>query len=580
MLERELIKWLHSTPVEEIKGYAYKLEGLIEEYKVDAEQYALDEDIESLEETITDIKEKQKLYRMIRGYYDTLYFAYEYFSADKNPENETNLIPEGGSIETAPDFHKELCDKLDELNTLKPTKKIGWGAPRGSGKSAYLTNVEPTHAVVYQTRKYIIIISETVSMSQSFLEFVSTNLKLNPKLVADFGRILSVNNRHNEVDNNEEFVTHTGIKVQASSIGGQLRGSRFKSTRPDLILCDDLESSRNTNTQDLREKNLHWFNSVIEPIGDPDRTATVYMGTLVHGMGLLPNVVQRPEYDSNIYSSILSDPTNIDMWIDLENSLRDVDNPDRLIDAEKFYYANKEKMDEGVEVLWADRFSYFDLLKKKVDIGSRAFASEYLNLPSDSESAIFKEDYLTYFDWKDLVNKNGSNMQLDVYGFWDIAMGKNHRSDYNAVTMIGRDSRTGVIYVLEAWAKKCAPSEAMEKALEFIEEYKPKIFGVETIQAQFEFYRQIQEKAVKRGYYFTRIKPVNPTAKKEQRIEALEPLFEQGVIRIRKQHRLLEEMLLQYPSHSHDDLPDCLASTLGLTRLNKQRAYYNKPEGL
>jgi len=46
MLERELIKWLHSTPVEEIKGYAYKLEGLIEEYKVDAEQYALDEDIE------------------------------------------------------------------------------------------------------------------------------------------------------------------------------------------------------------------------------------------------------------------------------------------------------------------------------------------------------------------------------------------------------------------------------------------------------------------------------------------------------------------------------------------------------
>lgn len=580
MLVDKLIKWLHDTPVEELKTYTDKLDGAIEELKIDAEQYGEDNDTEAVAETIDEIKEKQKLYRIIRGYYDTLFFAYEYFSDGSNPENETNLIPESGSLETAPDFHRELCGKLDELNTANPTKKIGWGAPRGSGKSAYLTNVEPTHAVVYQTRKYILIISETISMSQNFLEFVATNLKMNAKLVGDFGEVLSINNRHNETDNNEAFVTHTGIKVQASSMGGQLRGSRFKSTRPDLILCDDLESSKNTNTQELREKNIHWFNSVIEPIGDPTRTAIVYMGTLVHGNGLLPNVVQRPEYDSKIYSSIINEPTHMDMWVDLENNLRDIDNPDRLFEAEKYYYENKEKMDEGAEVLWADRFSYFDLIKKKVDVGSRAFASEYLNSPSDSETAIFKEEYMTYFDWKDLHHESGSKMNLDIYGFWDIAMGKNHRSDYNAVVIIGRDPKTGVIYVLEAWAKKCPPSEAMAKALEYIEMYRPKTFGVETIQAQFEFYRQIQAEAVKRGYYFTRIKPVNPTAKKEQRIEALEPLFESGVIRIRKQQRLLEDMLLQYPSHSHDDLPDCLASALGLTRLNRQRAYYNKPEGL
>lgn len=579
MKAQELIKWLHDTPVEDIKGYASKLEGIIEELKVDAEQYVRDQDAESLEETITEIKEKQKLYRMIRGYYDVLFFAYEYFSDDNNPENETNLIPAGVGIDDAPHFHIELCSKLDELNTEKRTKKIGWGAPRGSGKSAYLTNIEPTHAVIYQTRKYIIIISETVSMSQNFLEFVSTNLKLNAKLRGDFGEVLSVNNRHNELDNNEAFVTHTSIKVQATSMGGQLRGSRFKSYRPDLILCDDLESSKNTNTQDLREKNLHWFNSVIEPIGDPTTTAIVYMGTLVHGQGLLPNVVNRPEYDSKIYSSIIEDPINMDMWINLENMLRNVDDPDRLYTAEKYYYENKEAMDEGIKVLWEDRFSYFDLIKKKVDVGSRAFASEYLNKPSDAESSIFKEGYITYYDLDDLYNAGGSKKQLEIYGFWDIAMGKNRRSDYNAITIIGRDTRTGIVYVLEAWAKKCPPSEAMAQALEFIEQYRPKVFGVETIQAQFEFYRQLQEIAVKRGYYFTRIKPVNPYSKKEERIEAMEPLFEQGYIRIRKQQRLLEEMLVQFPNHSHDDLPDCLASTIGLTRINRQRAYYSKPEG-
>lgn len=580
MIVKDIIRWLHTTPIEEVKNYTMRLEGIIEELIVDAEEYKKTMDIEALSEALEEIKEKKQLYRMMRGYYDVLFFAYEYFSEDSNPENETNLIPADTVITQAPLFHSELCAKLDELTTVKRTKKIGWGAPRGSGKSAYLSNIYPVHAVVYKTRKYILIISETVSMSQAFLEFIGTNLKMNPKLRGDFGEYLSPNRMKNAQDNNESFVTHNEIKVQASSVGGQLRGSRFKNARPDLILCDDIESSKNTNTQDLRDKNLHWFNSVIEPIGDPTTTAIIYMGTLVHGQGLLPNVLQRPEYDSKIYSSVLSEPTHLDMWEHFETILGDVENENRLIEAEDYYYANETKMNEGVEVLWPSRFPYFDLIKKKMDIGSRAFASEYLNLPSDEESAIFKKDYFSYFDRETLYTAQGAKKHLDIYGFWDIAMGKNSRSDYNAVVIIGREPTTGVVYVLEAWAKKCPPHEAMAKALEFIEGYRPKTFGVETINAQFEFYRQIQQQAVQRGLYFTKIKPVNPTAKKEQRIEALEPLFEQGFIKIQRHQRLLEDMLLQYPAHPHDDLPDCLAAALGLTRLVKARAYFYKPDGV
>lgn len=580
MIASEVIKWLHDTSIEEIKRYASLLEVTIAELTLDAKHYAEIKDVESVKEIIEDIKGKKQLYRMIRGYYDVLFFAYEYFSDGRNKENETNLIPEGTSIEDAPVFHVELCSKLDDLTTLRPTKKIGWGAPRGSGKSAYLSNIYPTHSVVYQNRRYMLVISETVGMSQSFLEFVSTNLKHNDKLRGDFGTVLDPNKKKNEEDNQESFVTSTNIKVQAASIGGQLRGSRFKNARPDLIICDDIESSKNTNTQDLRDKNLHWFNSVIEPIGDPTTTSIIYMGTLVHGQGLLPNVLQRPEYDSKIYSSVLSEPIHNEMWEQFENTLKDVENQNRLIEAENYYYSNKTLMDEGIQVLWGERFSYLDLMKKKVDLGSRAFSSEYLNLPSDIESAIFKEDYFNYFDREDLYFKDGSKKYLDIYGFWDIAMGKNSRSDYNAIIIIGREPKSGIVYVLEAFAKKCQPHEAMQKALEFITKYQPKVFGVETINAQFEFYRQLQEKAVQQGLYGTKIRPVNPTAKKEQRIEALEPLFEQGFIRTQKHQRLLEEMFIQYPAHPHDDLPDCLASVLGLTRLTKARRHFNKPEGL
>lgn len=576
----DLLKWLKNTPLEEVKQYADLIEGKIAELKVDAHNYAELGDIEAVSDLLEEVKYYSKVYRITRGYFDSLFFAYEYFSEERNPENETNLIPKGVFIEDAPDFHRELTAKLDELNTVAPTKNICWGAPRGSGKSAYLSNIEPIHSVVYRTRKYILIISETVSMSQNFIEFVATNLKQNQKLRDDFGEVLSPNKMKNEQDNSEGFVTHTEIKVQASSIGGQLRGSRFKNARPDLIICDDLESAKNTNTQDLRDKNLHWYNSVVVPLGDITKTAIVYMGTLVHGQGLLPNIMNRADYDSKMYSSIISEPVNQEYWDTVDKMLRDVGNPNRLNDAKEYYQKHKSVMDEGVEVLWGSRFSYFDLMVKKVEIGSRAFASEYLNLPSDDESCIFKESYLNHYTDNDLFDKYGKRIPMDIVGFYDIAMGKNSRSDYNSIHIIGRDRRTGAIYVLESWNKKCPPSEAVQMVLKLIEQYKPRVFGVETVNAQFEIYRQIQSQVIQRGYYWTRIKAVNPTGRKEVRIEMLEPLFEAGVIRTRQTHRLLHEMLLQYPNHNHDDAIDCLASAIDLLRVNKKKGYYYKPEGL
>ena len=301
---------------------------------------------------------------------------------------------------------------------------------------------------------------------------------------------------------------------------------------------------------------------------------------MVHGQGLLPEVLGRANFDSKIYSSIKSEPVRQDLWDKVETMLRDVDNPNRLYDARAFYEANKEAMDEGVEVLWADRFSYFDLICKKVEVGSRAFSSEYLNLPSDSESCIFREDSLYLYTDNDLYDNYGKRIPMDVVGFYDIAMGKNKRSDYNSIHIIGRDRRTGAVYVLESWNKKCTPSEALEKALELIAKHRPRIFGVETINAQFEIFRMLQSAVIKQGMYYTTVRAVNPTAKKEERIEMLEPLFEQGVIRTKKEHRLLHEMLLQYPNHNHDDAPDCLASAINLLKVNRKKGYFYKPEGV
>ncbi len=518
-------------------------------------------------------REAEKHYRILRSEYDVLYFAYEYFSDERNPENENNLIPAGGKFENAPAFHIELCEKLDELRD-NPTKKICWSVPRGHAKSGYMSNVFPVHQIIFRKRHYILIVSETGGMSKSFVEWVGDQLKYNKKLREDFGEVLSPNKMQNEQDNQEGFLTHTGIKVQASSIGSQLRGSRNGSYRPDLVILDDLESSKNTNTKELREKNLHWFNSVIMPIGDITRTSFVYMGTLVHGQGLLPHVLQRSDFDGRIYSAIVSEPERRDLWEHIDKILHDVENPNREVEADNFYFEHKEEMDKGALTLWNERFTYYELMKIKVNVGSKAFASEYLNKPSDDDSCIFKKEYFVFYDEHKIDLK-----KLDIYSFWDIAIGKSSRSDYNAILTIGRDRVTGVIYVLDAWAEKIPMHKALDMAERKIRQWNPKIFGVETVQAQYDMYRQLRERLMKAGIYSTRLLAFNPKGKKEDRIEQLEPLVEGGYLRFNKGHRLLLEQMELFPNADHDDTVDSLASAIEIAGKQRKKTYYRKPKG-
>jgi hypothetical protein len=106
----------------------------------------------------------------------------EYFSDDKNPENDQNLIPAGIGIKDAPSFHQELCSLLNEVSNKNPTARIAWAAPRGHAKSAYLSNCFPVHQIVFHKRKYILIISETDTSARKFIEWVSLQLKFNKSM--------------------------------------------------------------------------------------------------------------------------------------------------------------------------------------------------------------------------------------------------------------------------------------------------------------------------------------------------------------------------------------------------------------
>lgn len=528
---------------------------------------------------IANIKVLEKEYAYARGKEDILFFTYYFFASEYNPENDGNLIPEGVKLEDAPDIHSELAKLLQDVTKGKQNR-ICWSMPRGHGKSMMLSNIMPIYSVVYKTERFILIISEAEAQSQKFGEWVNDQLKHNLKLREVFGEEIAPDKKKGHKDNVEMF-DNGYTMIQAAGMGKRIRGIRYKSYRPTMVIGDDAESSQNTGTLELKQKNIDFWNKVVQPIGTPD-TKFIYMGTLVANNSLLTHIMDRADYRSKLYSAIVSYPDRADLWDEFETMYRNQDNPNRLDDALSFYEENKEEMNKGAATLWPDRFPYHKLMMEKVNIGSRAFSSEFLNVGFDDENSIFREKDILFFDDKDLFDQFNRPIKLDVYSFWDLAVGKNQRSDYNFIITIGRDNRTGIIYVLDAWGKKCPMHEALEVMFDKIVEWKPKVAGVETIQAQHEMYRQLQQMIIKRGVYHTKIKAIMPRGRKEERIESLEPIVENGALRFKKSQRLLLEQIVQFGNGAdHDDGPDALASAVHLSGGSKrQRGFYKKPTGL
>ena len=105
---------------------------------------------EMAEKYAQDIAILEKEYRVNRSAYDVLFFAYEYFSDDRNPDNDNNLIPKGAKLEDAPEVHRELCEMLDDIAWDNHSGKVCYSMPRGHAKSTFVSNVFPIHQCYFE----------------------------------------------------------------------------------------------------------------------------------------------------------------------------------------------------------------------------------------------------------------------------------------------------------------------------------------------------------------------------------------------------------------------------------------------
>lgn len=530
---------------------------------------ATDYDITELESVANEL---ERVKRVNRGEHDLMYFMIEYFSEDGNPNNPDNLIPKGVNVLNSADFHKTLCNLLDNITKGVQRTHVAWSVGRGHAKTAYLSNGYLCHQVAYRLRQYIVEISETTEVAGDFISWTRNQLKYNEKLREDFGVLLHEQKSQNLKDNNTEFITLSGTKVEAKGIGTQMRGLRHGNTRPDLFLLDDLESKGNTNTPELIENSKRWFREEMLPALSR-KGMCIYMGTIVCFDSLLDYVIkERRDFVSTKFPAVLSWADNENLW----NKWREIyrsDDPEAGQKAQAFYEENENEMLLGTKVLWEGMFSYLDLMKIREENGVKAFNQEYLGNPTDEERQIFKPEEMHYFIDSDLYGKD-----LEYYCGIDFAMGK-EKGDFSVIATVAKNKATGICYVTDIFMERVHPDVLLKTAVQKALQYQHDIIAVEAQMAQEWFADKLGEELRKFGYPAnTRLKQVKQRTRKSLRIEALLPDIQNGKLRFRESHRALLEQFEMYPMHKHDDGPDAVSmafsaskNAYGTVRVSKKR---------
>lgn len=400
------------------------------------------------------------------------------------------------------EWHRELI-----RNMCWP--RIAMAAPRSFAKSSYFSFFYPLFLLLEQPGINILLVSATGALAEKWLYKIKTELTGNKSILHFYG------DQEGDKWSNEELKLANGSTIMAKGAGKQLRGFR-----PDVVICDDLETDEMVISKDQRDKFDHWF--------DTDLTGMmlsggqiVVVGTILHPESFLADIINhgRSGWVSRLYQAI--DAT----W----------EHP-----------------------LWPDQWSREKLLARKAEIGEYAFNQEYMNDPIPDESRTFQEKWFKYYD------RQPSNAVY--FTTIDPAIEIDDVNDCTAIVTCAVDSSEN-IYVVETINKRMLPSETVDAIFDVYERWKPVTMGIETVGFQKMLKFDLDRERRRRRIYPHFVELKSEGKRKSLRIEALQPWFEAGRIFIKHTQEELKTQLLRFPSpRCHDDIIDALAYILSILR--------------
>jgi predicted phage terminase large subunit-like protein len=423
-------------------------------------------------------------------------------------------------------------------------------APRGFGKSTLLSVVRSIYEIARNPDVRILLASNTQPQAEGFLREIRGHLERNIIFRALYGDLTGPK------WTDREFIV--GVRrrimkeptVMAIGVGGALISRHF-----DIIICDDIVDEENARTEMQRERLRTWFFKVLMPCLEPDGKLCI-VGTRYH---------YRDLYGTLMESGFAPSVTII------------------------------RALDEQGRSTWPEKFPVERLEQIRRDAGTVIFNAQYQNDTQAMKGAVFKEEWLRYYDappglatidksddgslrgqsricgLKDQPRHSWDSPlrgcdihSLKIFQGVDLSIAQHDGSDYFAIVTIGVDMWNN-IFVLDCYQARLSFRQQTVAIVERFRRFDPIKVAIESNSYQAALADTLREMAL------VRVTKVHTGKDKLTRAWKLSALFEDGRIYLGRHMHELVEQLLAFPQAEHDDLFDALEFAISLSSSNTQR---------
>lgn len=361
-------------------------------------------------------------------------------------------------------------------------KKIAVAAPRGHTKTTCFSVNYPLHLIAKDPNERILLVSNTDSQSQSFLREIVANIERNENYVEYAGQLrpqIPEKWTHREI-----IVKRDNTKLKDPTISTASYGGTILSKRATTIICDDILNEENTRTYEQRQKLRNWFYEVLLPVLVPGGRV-IFVGTVWHPDDLLHEILGDGSWDfRKKYQAVIQPPTHGELW-EQWYAMRLTGEPDALHKANAFFQENKERMFEGVEVLWPSYFTYDYLFPIKKS-NSVAFEKSYQNNIVSREDQKFSESSLKRAkdrgrNYK-LVRALSEDQRTEYIVLTtgnDLAASEKEQADDLVVLTLGLRRQDNMIMLLNIERGKVGSKTGRKWAVENNQNFRPDVYMVE-----------------------------------------------------------------------------------------------------
>lgn len=377
----------------------------------------------------------------------------------------------------------------------------------------------------------MVLVGKSEVAATRLLSDLQAELEANQRYIADFGAQIQQG-----AWEEGEFATRDGCFFKALGRGQSPRGIKNKQHRPDYICLDDVDDDEICQSEKRLEKLYDWCIEALLGTMHMGRGRFLVVGNKISKNSIVHKFEKNPAFKTTIVNAL----------------------------------------DKRGKPSWKEVFTLAEIQQHIQTLGYRASQKELFNNPIVAGS-VFSNEWIRYEKPLPYHQYQG------LIAYCDPSFKDGATADYKAIVVVGKTGRS--LHILHAFVRKCSVNAMVQFFYDLHEKLDGKAICDYYMEANFIqdlLLEEFKTEGNTRGYQLPIRGDCRNKPNKYQRIEALSPLFERGLIALSSTQkddadmmRLVEQLLaFGKGNRTHDDAPDALEGAVSILNIRHRTSNY------